>query len=54
MEEFLKICKDIWAGALPPSEYGGFLAYVVTKNLGKISLTVAFGGAVAILLILGG
>jgi hypothetical protein len=52
--EFLKVCKDILTGALPPSEYAGYLAYVVGKNLGKISLAFVFGGGVAIVLMLAG
>jgi len=47
MSEIKKVSKDVYNGQLPPAEYGGFLAYLITHNLGKVSIALVIGAAIA-------
>ena len=44
MKEFL---NDIHTGALPPAEWAGYLTYLITHNLGKLSIALVIGAVIA-------
>ena len=39
--------KDIYTGSLPPAEWPGYLAYLITHNLGKVCILLVIGAALA-------
>jgi len=47
MNELKNVSKDVYNGALPPSQWLGFALYQITHNLGCLSIVVvlAFGFA---------
>lgn len=50
MNEIQKISRDVRSGALPVSEIPNFARYLISRNLGKLSIVIVVGFALLVAL----